>query len=83
MKTESYWFRQLTNHGFIFTSINDLSTTRLKKTQLFLPPFKLIKRFRTSTPDVFFGKGVLEICSKFTRKHPCRNVISIVAKQLS
>ena len=39
-------------------------------------------------PDVFLGKGVLKICSRFTGEHPCRSVISIkllwnkVAKQL-
>ena len=26
---------------------------------------------------MFFGKGVLKICSKFTGEHPCRSVISI------
>ena len=26
---------------------------------------------------MFLGKGVLKICSKFTREHPCRSVISI------
>ena len=34
----------------------------------------LVKR---SHPEVFLGKGVLKICSKFTGEHPCRNVISI------
>ena len=27
--------------------------------------------------DVFLGKGVLEICSKFTRDHPFRSAISM------
>ena len=26
---------------------------------------------------MFLGKGVLEICNKFTGDHPCRSVISI------
>ena len=26
---------------------------------------------------MFLGKGVLEICSKFTGEHPCRSAISI------
>ena len=30
-----------------------------------------------SHPEVFLGKGVLKICSKFTGEHPCRSVISI------
>ena len=33
--------------------------------------------FRNSRPKVFLGKSVLNICSKFTGEHPCRNVISI------
>ena len=33
--------------------------------------------YRSSRPEVFLGKGVLKICSKFTRDHPYRNVISI------
>ena len=32
---------------------------------------------RSSHPEVFLGKGVLKICSKFTGEHPCRSVISV------
>ena len=32
---------------------------------------------RSSPPEVFLGKGVLKICSKFTGEHPCRSAISI------
>ena len=32
---------------------------------------------RSSNPEDFYEKGVLKICSKFTREPPCRNVISI------
>ena len=32
---------------------------------------------RSSCLEVFLGKDVLKICSKFIGKHPCRNVISI------
>ena len=28
-------------------------------------------------PEVFLGKGVLKICTKFTGEHPCRSAISI------
>ena len=31
----------------------------------------------SSAPEVFLGKGVLKIYSKFTVEHPCRSVISI------
>ena len=33
--------------------------------------------FRSSRPEVFLGKGVLKICSKFSGEDPCRGVISI------
>ena len=32
---------------------------------------------RSSPQEVFLGKGVLKICSKFTGDYPCRSVISI------
>ena len=32
---------------------------------------------RDSPPVLFSGKSVLKICSKFTREHPCRSVVSI------
>ena len=32
---------------------------------------------RSSRPEVFFRKGVLKICSKFTGEHSCRSLISI------
>ena len=32
---------------------------------------------RSTHPEVFLGKGVLKICSKFTEEHPCRSAISI------
>ena len=30
-----------------------------------------------SHPEVFLGKSVLKICSKFTGEHPCRSVMLI------
>ena len=36
---------------------------------------------RSSHPEVFLGKGVLKICSKFTGEHPCRSGISISCKE--
>ena len=32
---------------------------------------------RSSHPEMFLGKGVLEIYSKFTGEHPCQSAISI------
>ena len=34
-------------------------------------------KFRDSPPEAFLGKGVLNICSKFTGEHPWQSVISI------
>ena len=34
-------------------------------------------KFRSSHPEVFLRKYVLEICSKFTGEHPYRSAISI------
>ena len=31
---------------------------------------------RSTRPEVFLGKNVLKICSKFTVEHPCRSAIS-------
>ena len=36
------------------------------------------KRSRSSLPEVFFEKGVLKICSKFTGEHACRSAISMI-----
>ena len=33
--------------------------------------------YRSSRPEVFLGKGVLKIWSKFAGEHPCRSAISI------
>ena len=33
--------------------------------------------YRSSPSEVFLRKGVLKICSRFTREHPCRSVISM------
>ena len=40
-------------------------------------PVIKVRRNRSSHLEVFVGKGVLKICSKFTGEHPCRSAISI------
>ena len=47
-----------------------------------LPPFPSNRNMfkiniRSSHPEVFLGKELLKICSKYTGEHPCRSVISI------
>ena len=36
-----------------------------------------VQNYRSSHSEVFLGKGVLKICSKFKGEHPRRSVISI------
>ena len=38
---------------------------------------KLVSIYRSSPPEVFLGKGVLKICSKFTGEHSCGSAISV------
>ena len=42
-----------------------------------LETFFILSIFRSGPPEVFLGKIVLEICSKFTRELPYRKVISV------
>ena len=35
-------------------------------------------KFRSSLSEVFLGKGVLKICSKFTGEHPCQSAMAWV-----
>ena len=39
-----------------------------------LPVKHVLVQDRSSPPEVFFGKGVLKICNKFTREQPCRQL---------
>ena len=38
---------------------------------------RILGVYRSSCPEVFLGKGVLEICNKFTGEHPCLSGILI------
>ena len=40
-------------------------------------PVTKVRRNRSNDLEVFLGKGVLKICSKFTGEHPCRSASSI------
>ena len=44
---------------------------------LFQNWFNTVSKYRSSHSEVFFKKGVLKICSKFTGQHPFRRVVSI------
>ena len=38
---------------------------------------KSLASLRSSRPEVFLGKGVMKICSKFTGERPCQSMISL------
>ena len=59
-------------HIVVLSAVKDKKTDSQKE---FLQRFVL--NLRSSPPEVFLGKGVLNICSKFIGKHPCRTAISI------
>ena len=70
--------------NFIFTITCSKATKHVIKIFLlwsksyFLPLFKInLSIHRSSPPEVFLGKGVLKICSKFTGEKTCRSAISI------
>ena len=37
----------------------------------------VIAKTRSSRPEVFLGKGVLKLSSKFTGEHPCQSIILV------
>ena len=39
--------------------------------------YQLYRMNRSNSPEVFLGKGILRIYTKFTEEHPCRSVILI------
>ena len=55
-------------HIIFFCRISITQTARLLRMNLTI---------RSSRPEVFLGKEVLKICSKFTGGHPCQSVILI------
>ena len=58
-------FRTLPNSKNVLFSKNSLSLFLQKSLS------------KSSHPEVFLGKGVLKICSKFTGEHPCWSAISM------
>ena len=52
----------------------------------FLVMVMVTSNSRCSRPEVFLGKGVLKICSKFTREQPCQSdmlfPIAVIYRQL-
>ena len=62
---------------FITTTFYIITLFHLRLAHAFSLVFINFTLFRSSHPEVFSRKGVLEICSKFTGEYPCRSVISM------
>ena len=54
-----------------------MSSDPRSNTTTISPNLPLKGTHRSSRPEVFLGKDVLRIFSKFTGEHPCRSTISI------
>ena len=61
----------------IFVVLTKIASFKVKKRERNICITYVKKTFRSSRPEVFLVKGVLEMCSRFTGEHPCRSVISI------
>ena len=64
LQTVTYWCKSF---------LQNVSSSAL----LYGACIQILQTFRSSRPEVFLGKGVLKICSRFTGEHPCRSAISI------
>ena len=53
-----------------------MSTPSMQYLSLIWLTLAFMTKARSSRPGVFFWKGVLKICSKFTGEYPCRSAIS-------
>ena len=60
-----------------FCLLKDTKNKLFKPVTLLILGINYSKWYRSSPSVVFFGKGVLKICSKFTGDHPCWSVIWI------
>ena len=62
LQTVTYWCKSF---------LQNVSSSAL----LYGACIQILQTFRSSRPEVFLGKGVLKICSRFTGEHPCRSAI--------
>ena len=65
------------NQVYVEYIVSVLETLNLSRSEEVRNLYQLTSNNGSSHPEVFLGKNVLKICSKFTREHPRRNVISI------
>ena len=70
-------FCEISKNNFFTVHVWATASKHLKAGSRGLFSQVLSKMFRSSPTDVFLGKAVLKICSKFTVEHACRSVISM------
>ena len=64
------------NYRYLIEVTSNISSDSWAKTYITILP-NSCPSDRSSHPEVFLGKAVLKICSKFSWEHPCQNVILI------
>ena len=70
------WFNLNTDISILNTH-NKAKPCCLFSLLFYLCNLYLLKKNRSSRPEVFLGKGVLKICSKCTEEYLCRSAISV------
>ena len=61
----------------IYLTVFYMKTNWMKISHVCIEWVFTLKFSRSSHPEVFLGKIILKMCTKFTGEHPCRSVISI------
>ena len=61
----------------------ELKLSKTTKKIMYLRSKDKYRRFRSSHPEVFVGKGVLKICSKITREHQYNALIQCICIALT
>ena len=82
-----FWKNNITGKNFLQNFFNNLhrgfSNSRyfhfhlVRPYLFFLDIVCVTENYLNNHTEVFLGKGILKICSKFTGKYPCRSAISI------
>ena len=66
------------DQSIVINAKRDSNDTEIQtKKQYYIKKVRVQWNLRNSHLDVFLGKGVLKICSKFTGEHPCRSATSL------
>ena len=72
---EAHFGKIFTHMPTVYIYIEKKNNIRILQQHLIVT--RSLQLQRSSPPEVFLGKCVLKICSKFTGEYTCRSVISI------